>query len=1087
MPTSRPFFQPTLAEFQEQKRQLVGFQSRAQSWERLCHQERDNRRAAEQRTRELSFDVKAANARIESYRESLAKSAQQCNELQEKMGKLKVELGEVSGECTRLKEENKKHNELQEKMGKLKVELSEVRRECTRLKEENKKHNELQGKMGKLKVELSEVRGECTRLKEENKKHKSTAEEAPTDNKAATARQEANASKENKASPVSSKASQKGIASRKPEASQKTNASKENNASQESSNTSQKGNGSRKSDTSKKNTTPQKNSTSQMSNISSASRGSQIPEPRTSSHSSRKHVPATIGQARFTQEVGKVSHGSQPERDHVVEDVTDNVESPVDRAGDRAHSIGSQKSRPGRDHAVEVENVTYDEQSPGNSVGDPSSSIVSMPLRSNPASPIPLQHRPLFPDRDQRAQAAHDNEQQQIPINNEPEQRNQLLSPNVPDQAPSNVKAGPNVTNDEQPYTRINNGQEHAHSNDEERQHAYLTSEQAQAPSNNEQVPSSSEDGPNISDAREKTPIHKHQDQAPNGDQPEQASSRDGHNIDNERKQTLITSDRSRTSLDNEQAQAPNDDQVEQSRINNEQRQDDVANGKRGPAPSDGAREEVPVNDIQEHPPGYNAQEVPIDDEQEAPINDKPRHIHINVKQQQALRNDEQQNSFIIDEQRQTLINKKQAQHPHNDEHQETRTNDKRRQALGSDKAQQTRTNDAQQEISASDEQQQALVNAGQTQARYDEQQQAPIDDEEARAPFGNEQREPSPVLVRSLKHLEREVNRYLEWISYLLESRAKCEKNLGKIIEDIPKMLGDLSSLREESSTLLYEARKLNESYRSPRVDIRAPINCLKKGTYPDLLSVKSQDCFDEVKHGAEDLKYMIRSVEYEVKILSFLSDHLEEQGDILRGHERNLRFLSFFTGTDYDASRAEKTRVADEIHQSLNAIHRKYTGTEERLRMTERRVQANYRVACEMGDSQVLAHYLDAIDKSPSTGNTPEPSISGREDSATTEEVLLSDISSNRQLGSLQTANRRPFIKFSYWLTKASITKASVTKAPRRDMGDNNPNNFQDTGFTQQQGLALQGLLSTNSNNNSGAAIANATKYQSMKPDDI
>lgn len=242
---------------------------------------------------------------------------------------------------------------------------------------------------------------------------------------------------------------------------------------------------------------------------------------------------------------------------------------------------------------------------------------VSLPLRSNNAPLLSVPHISPFPDCDERAQAAHDDEQKQISITDEEKQTNQLLFPNVPNQSPSNVKADPSIINDQQPHPRINNEQGLVSSNYKERHHAFATDERAQGSFKNEQEHSfSEEDETSIHDQEEETSVNDEQAQSPNGGQPEQTFSRDGQDIDDGRDQIITAEEPTQASFDKEQAQASKVDKVEKCHIDNEKRHDYPANGQREPAPSDDAQE-VPVSAEQEHAPRDDRQEeTPVEDGQ---------------------------------------------------------------------------------------------------------------------------------------------------------------------------------------------------------------------------------------------------------------------------------------------------------------------------------------------------------------------------------------------------------------------------------------------------------------------------------------
>lgn len=258
-----------------------------------------------------------------------------------------------------------------------------------------------------------------------------------------------------------------------------------------------------------------------------------------------------------------------------------------------------------------------------------------MPLRSNSAPLLSRPHTSPFPDSDERVQAAHKYEHEQIPLTDEEEQSNQLFSPNLPNPSPSNVKADSSITNDQQPRPRINDEQGLVSSNDEERHHPFVTDKRAPGPFKNEQEESSGEDETKNVDQREETSMNDQQAQSPDGGQLEQTFSRDGQDIDGGRDRIPTGEEQTLSSFDKEQAQASDEGNVEQCHIDSDKPQDDAANGQPEPAPSDDAQE-VPVGDKQvDAPRGNDREEAPIDDEQ-GPILDDGSQGEVPLDEDQA-------------------------------------------------------------------------------------------------------------------------------------------------------------------------------------------------------------------------------------------------------------------------------------------------------------------------------------------------------------------------------------------------------------------------------------------------------------------
>ncbi|KAL8936934.1 MAG: hypothetical protein Q9216_004679 [Gyalolechia sp. 2 TL-2023] len=108
MSTSQSTSQPTLAEVRQVKRDLAESKSRAKSWEQKYLQEREQRRAEEQKDHEDRSEFYVLSDRLASCHKSIEKELDQCEKLRREVRVLKIENQNYRQEIRVLEDENKK-------------------------------------------------------------------------------------------------------------------------------------------------------------------------------------------------------------------------------------------------------------------------------------------------------------------------------------------------------------------------------------------------------------------------------------------------------------------------------------------------------------------------------------------------------------------------------------------------------------------------------------------------------------------------------------------------------------------------------------------------------------------------------------------------------------------------------------------------------------------------------------------------------------------------------------------------------------------------------------------------------------------
>ncbi|KAL8965680.1 MAG: hypothetical protein Q9197_006387, partial [Variospora fuerteventurae] len=657
MPTSEGPIQPTLAEFQRQKSQLLGAEARAEEWERKCQNETALRRLAHAEIRSMCSDRVGADARIFSHQKDYEEKAKECEELRKTNKKLNAELGEsraehgkgkeLKGDNAKLAQECEELKETKEKMAQQYDKLKQINQELkANLDDLREKDNqELKRTKERLMAEVYEVRKELAQ-REESKR---------TKEKLKVGLDEARGKLEGKVAQIQEHLAKAELLH---QASQELRRAYEKvegtNKELNADLTEVRGKLAEKDAQIKHQMQRREGACNDYAELWRVYQN--LKEANKKLHAELDGVRGKLAEAeelhtgeslQLLEHIDKLESAAKQTspahelpKDDEASAAGDDPPSPTEYMHDPAFALASPNSQPRRP-PVAVKEVVDDEQSSGNPSGK-----VSLPLRSHDAPLLSVPHISPFPNSDERAQAAHDHEQKQISITDEEKQTNQLLFPNVPNQSPSNVKADPSIVNDQQPHPRINDEQGLVSNNSEERHYAYATDKRAQGSFKNEQEHSSSEEDETSIHNQEETSLNDEQAQSPNGGQPEQTFSRDGQDIDDGRDQITTAEEQTQASFDQEQAQASKADKVEKCHIDNEKRRDYPAKGQREPAPSDNAQE-VPVSDEQEETPTEDGQghfldvisqrEVALDENQAyTPADDAQQRVPVEYKQEHA-------------------------------------------------------------------------------------------------------------------------------------------------------------------------------------------------------------------------------------------------------------------------------------------------------------------------------------------------------------------------------------------------------------------------------------------------------------------